>query len=436
MKASPVSLVPLFLLGSLSACGLDPDLAAPTGAQAAALATTWSTEQKLVSASPAAGNVRTAINDAGVAVVVFDQTIATNVTQVQAAVRTGGVWSAVAPLSDPALTAQGSAAAVDAAGHVTVAFTAGGALYETSWSAGTWTAPAQLPVSPGYDTLLGLRATAAGELQAIAAARRTVGSIGRPATIDLQALVKTTGTWGAPAQLTATPVAVVGGLGFHMNPAGQALVHAGFNVFRSPAPGRWGTGEVIPAGAGQVYTSSAALDEGGRSYFVFMKRYGGTLLSTAALGAAFGTPKAISKLTPLGSTVSVVAASPDHALIFGVDYSTYKARATATADGGKTWGGLLTLGGGAYSTDLLSAAGSTSGLYAVSFSSDGNALWVATGSGLGSGAAAWTKQRLAVNYALGSAAVAGTEVVAGWARGTNASLSSYVVGAASGVVTP
>ena len=430
MKTSLMSTVAFggLLAFSITGClsPVDPaDETAPVAEASDALSAAWTKEKVIATAPIDALNVRTAINAAGRAVAVWDEPRASGATLVRASVLDGGLWGPPSDLSDAAGVSANAGAVVDPAGTITVFWSSGGAWKDAVLSGGAWSPAEPIPASPGFTLLAGVGVNAAGDVQIATVAQRSA-----PIRFEAESLVKPAGgAWGAPVPITSTPVG--GRPFFTMNSSGQAMLTAGFAIFRSPAPGVWGAPQTITPSGGQVYSTGATLDAGGRGYFFFVSRYGGTNISTAPMGGAWSTPKTVAKFATLGSSVALAASSADRALVYGVDYSNNKGRAAATTDGGKTWGALNVIGPW---TDMMVATGSDSGLYAMSYLSD--AFWVATGSGTGTAANAWTKVKLAPNFPLGSAAISGTAVVAAWSRYPLVGVGDSMVGVATGTVTP
>jgi hypothetical protein len=118
--------------------------------------------------------------------------------------------------------------------------------------------------------------------------------------------------------------------------------------------------------------------------------------------------------------------------------NTGNVRASVSTDGGLKWGALVNFGYGSGPQTV----GSENGLFALSWDSAGvnwDRFIVATGTGVGTGTAAWVKNTLAGNNATGHVSIAGNvpggnaQTVAGWGRWD---AIGDVVGLSSGIVAP
>jgi hypothetical protein len=412
------------LLAALAASGCAPDADPGAATLAAVTSAAWTPEAVVGTSALGVLRARTAINGAGVAVAVWDDRLTATVTRVWASVYAGGAWTPPRALSDGAVTAASATPVVAPSGAVTVLWETGGGAWSADCVGGVWSASVAVPSEPGYGHIVGAGVDGAGNLELVAGALRA----GSTAAYDVEAIVRTgAGVWGAPVRF-ASGATVASRL--VMNGAGQAILHTGLTVTRSNALGVWGAPQTL-ALAGQVYSTSVALDAGGRGYLAARSRYGGANVSTSTATTAWTTFKRVAKFDVLGSSLGVVASSSGRALVYGEDYSTGMVRASATTNGGGAWGGLVNLGVGA----LVGAAGGDRGLYAVGWL-DNETLRVATGTGVGTGTNAWVKAPVAGLYAWGVLAVSGTRAAAVWYRGADAGLSSFVVGAATATLTP
>lgn len=406
-------------------CATWEEVPPEVGAQVEAVTTaTWAPETAL--ATPAMGvlRMRVATNDAGDAAVVWDERLSVSLNRVWAAVFTGGRWSAPYALSDGVTNGASGGVTVSPSGAVTVFWMTNGAPWSADCTGGAWGAAQRVPTDALYTNIVGAAVDRNGNIEVVAGYPRTAATY--PA-YDLESLVRApTGAWSAPVRFsTASGVAPK----FVMNRNGQAVVKTGMVLYRSSALGVWSAPQTI-ALAGQIYSTDVAIDAGGRGYFVARSRYGGANLSTSTPTSAWTAPRRVTKFDVLGSTLMVAASSADHAVIFGQDYSTGMARASVTANGGGAWGGLVNLGAG---TPI--GVGSESGLYAIGWNED-PLFRVATGTGSGTGTAAWVKTTLTTNYPYGALGLAGNRAVSAWTRGGDASLTTYVVGASAATLAP
>jgi len=423
---------------------------------ASAATATWSSEQVLESSIDGATNIHTAISEAGTSVVVWDKLVGVDpqhpygIYQVSASVHTSnGGWSVNTPLTGPDATNAG--AVVDPFGTVTVFWTSGGVSYDASSIDGgkNWSSPEIIDDS-GYTLVSGVNAQVGpsvgadkdGNIIVVMTKPRSTS----PVSYDAKALVKPlNGTWSTEALLTGTGgIGIFGSIRLYVNSDGQALFNSGFSTFRRDPQTqvKWGTEQTVSvAGLGQIYSASAGLDAGGNGYFVFRTRYSGAFLSTSTPVTGWTKPRHVAKFDILGSSLQVTGSSPGYALVYGNDMNTGAVRATVTADTGATWGALTNFGFG----DSPFAAGSENGLYSIGWSSGGtnwDRYTVASGTGIGTGTAAWVKKALAGNFAGGSVAVAGSiaggsaQSVAGWGRMATAIGGGTDIGAATGTVAP
>lgn len=397
-------------------------VAAPAGAASA----TWSTET--VVAGPSAAQptrLATAVNGDGASATVWDQAGAGG-SQVMAAVTVGGVTTTTA-LTDGSSTATNGGVVVDDLGRATVFWHEGDAWWDATSTGGAWSAPETVPTGPGYRQLAGVGITSSGTVELVALAPG--GRLGSEA----QALVKPAGgAWSPPVQLTAAPVPGVPR--FLVNRRGQALLTIGFTTWRSPAPGSWDPPQQVVQLAGQTYATSAALDAGGRAYFLQVNRYGGTNLSTSTPTTSWTAPRRINAFASLGSSAAIVGSSRDHALVYGVDMVSGRPKLLATVNGGSGWKGSKPL---RVVADAVGAVGSESGQYAV-WVDNNTPYQVLTGTGVATTtSSAWAVSPvLARHYAMGPVAMSGDRVAASWSRGTDDWLGAWLVGTAGAVALP
>jgi len=430
---------------------------------------TWSPEQ-IVATIPQATNVRTAVNAAGTSVVIWDQFIPGSAD----AAHLYGRWQVYASVCTPnpppqapncnilpqALTDAGTVdnatnagAVVAPSGTVTVFWnslgtsTAFSASSSSTDGGNSWSAPEQVPGTAGYTLLSGGNAEVGPSVGVDGAGNIIVAMVNPPATIpvaqtgySVQTLVKdaATGSWSSPVPLNNS-VGIFGSGKLFVNSDGQALLNFGFTTFRRDTQGNWGAPQTVPtAGMGQIYSASAGFDAGGKAYFVYRTHYSGAFLSTSTPTTAWTTPKHIAKFDILGSSLVVRGSSAGHAIVYGNDMNTGNVRATVTADGAATWGSLVSFGLG----NNPQAVGSENGLYAISWDSAGanwDRYFVASGTGIGTGTAAWVKTNLVGNNASGSVAIAGNvpggnaQAVAGWTRWDTV---TDVAGVSLGTVAP
>jgi len=430
---------------------------------------TWSPEQ-IVATIPQATNVRTAVNAAGTSVVIWDQFIPGSAD----AAHLYGRWQVYASVCTPnpppqapncnilpqALTDAGTldnatnaGAVVAPSGTVTVFWNSLGT--STAFSASSssndggnlWSAPEQVPGTAGYTLLSGGNAEVGPSVGVDGAGNIIVAMVNPPATIpvaqtgySVQTLVKdaATGSWSSPVPLNNS-VGIFGSGKLFVNSDGQALLNFGFTTFRRDTQGNWGAPQTVPtAGMGQIYSASAGFDAGGKAYFVYRTHYLGAFLSTSTPTTTWTTPKHIAKFDILGSSLVVRGSSAGHAIVYGNDMNTGNVRATVTADGAATWGSLVSFGLG----NNPQAVGCENGLYAISWDSAGanwDRYFVASGTGIGTGTAAWVKTNLVGNNASGPVAIAGNapggnaQTVAGWTRWDTV---TDVAGVSLGTVAP
>jgi len=212
-----------------------------------------------------------------------------------------------------------------------------------------------------------------------------------------------------------------------MNGNGQGLLVAGYQSFRSASTGVWNrVAQVIPSLAGQTYTTDVAMDAAGNGYFVLYNRYGGANVATSTPTSAWTRLRRVTKFEVMGSSIYVTASSAGHAMIYGVDYTTGKLRASVTTTTGSTWGALTNIG---LISGSAQAVGSESGLYAVAW--DGKVT-----AGTGEGTAAWLTKTVATNPYFGDVALNGGNAATVWLRGSDATLTNYVISARTGAVGP
>ena len=419
----------------------------------------WSAEQILTSSQST--NLRTAINAAGTSVMVWDQYIPGSAD----ATHLYGRWQVYASVCIPRQAPQApvcstpqaftdgtnipdatnAGAVVAPSGKVTVFWNSTAtptvySAYSSSSDAGaTWSQEERIPGDAGYTLLSGVYSEVGPSVGIDGNGNIIVAMVNPPTAywtmrtvFGVQTLMKdaSTNTWGSPVQLS-TGVGILGSAKLFVNTDGQALLNMGFTSFRrwrdnATGAWNWSPQTVQTAGMGQIYSASAGFDAGGKAYFVYRTRYSGAFLSTSAPTVAnpnptWTTPKPVAKFDILGSSLLIRGSSSGHAIVYGNDMNTGYVRAAVTADGGKTWGNLVNMGIGSNPH----AAGSENGLYALSWESAGanwDRYFVAIGTGIGTGTAAWVKKNLIGNNASGPASIAGSilggnaQVVAGWIR--------------------
>lgn len=401
-------------------------LAIATSWPASAATSSWSTESPL--AQPVQGSVyvRSAVNEGGVAASVWDQRVTTSTSDVFVSVYSPGAnggWSAAKQLNTtPVLYSANAGAVVTPSGDVTVFWSESDLPYYAVYSNGAWGPATAVPADAGYGIVAGAGADKDGYVQFAMAARRPNGAY---SAYDVEFLVKDPlGNWSAPIPLTSAPGAYPA---FMMNSSGQGLLVAGYQAFRSAATGVWNRVPLtIPSLAGQTYSTDVAMDAAGNGYFVLYNRYGGANITTSTPTSAWKKLRRVRKFEAMGSSIYVTASSAGHAMIYGVDYSTGKLRASVTTTTGSTWGALTNIG-------LIygnpQAAGSESGLYAIAW--DGK---VTAGSGEGTGTAAWLTKSVSANPYFGDVALAGGTAATVWLRASDATLTDFVIAARSGIV--
>lgn len=445
------SLSPRRLLACAAVAMLLAGAATPAGAASAV----WTAETLLASKLLGASRVDAAVSPAGRSAVVWDKLIGFDpghpygIFQVYGAARAtqAGPWSATTALSD--VDAYNAGAVVDpVTGKTTAFWTSLGISYlaSTADSGATWTRET-IPADAGYSILTTVYSQVAPFVDIDAAGNITVILVkpraGLANSYDVEAMVKAAdGTWSAPIPISGTAGAgLFGSARLNVLADGQAFLNFGFTTFRRSAAGVWDAPQSINiAGYGQVYSASADMDAGGRAYFVFRSRYGGALLSTSTPGSAWSKPRHVAKLDTLGSSLQVAAASSAHAVVYGNDIYSGTVRATVTGDAAATWGPLFAFGFG----DNPQASGSENGQFVLGWSSGGlnaDRYFVASGTGIGTAAVAWTKKNLAGGMAAGSVAIAGqgaggnAQAVAGWFRWAG-NVNGNAIGASSGLLTP
>lgn len=433
-----------------------------------AASATWSPEQ-IVATIPQATNIRTAVNATGTSVVIWDEFIPGSAD----AAHLYGRWRVYASVCPPnpapqapncnilphAFTDAGTVdnatnagAVVAPSGNVTVFWnslgtsTAFSASSSSSDGGNSWSDPEQVPGTAGYTLLSGVNAEVGPSVGVDGAGNIIVVMINPPATTpvaqtgySVQTLVKDSskGVWSNPPVQLSNGVGIFGSGKLFVNSDGQALLNFGFTSFRRDTQGNWGAPQTVStAGMGQIYAASAGFDAGGKAYFVYRTHYQGAFLSTSTPTTTWTTPKHIAKFDILGSSLVVRGSSAGHAIVYGNDMNTGNVRAAVTADSAATWGSLVSFGLG----NNPQAVGSENGLYAISWDSAGanwDRYFVASGTGVGTGTAAWVKKNLAGNNASGPAAIAGNvpggnaQTVAGWTRWDTV---ADVVGASLGTV--
>lgn len=419
-----------------------------------AAAATWSPEQVIsrLTTSTQIANIRSAVNNTGTSVIIWDQSIpgsgdATHLYgrwQVYASVCTPPSAQITPICSAPYAFTDGTSvpdatnagAVVSPSGTVTVFWNsfATPTIYSASSNSAdsgqNWSTSEQLPGGAGYTLLSGVYAEVGPSVGVDGNGNIIVAMVNPPSTTPLsktgysvQTLVKdsTTGLWSSPLQLS-NAAGIYGSAKLFVNSDGQALLNFGYTSFRRDSQGHWGAPQTVStAGKGQIYSASAGFDAGGKAYFVYRTRYFGAFLSTSTPTSAWTTPKHIAKFDILGSSLIVRGSSAGHAIVYGNDMNTGNVRATVTADGATTWGNLVSFGLGSNPR----AAGSENGLYAISWDSTGvnwDRYFVASGTGIGTGTAAWVKKNLAGNNATGPVSIAGSipggnsQTVAAWLR--------------------
>ena len=424
----------------------------------------WSAEQ-IVATSPST-YVRTAVNATGTSAIIWNQFIPGSIDATHPYGRNqvyGSVCKAQPAPQVPTcsasfaftdgttvLNAANMGAVVSPSGKVTVFWntlettpptTTYSASASSSDAGQNWSAQEQLPGSAGY-SLFGqsVGVDANGNIVAV-----MVSPTAPKAIYSVQALVKdgATGLWSARSQLS-NGTYLFGSINLFVNSDGQALLNLGFTSFRRDVNGNWAAPQTVPiVGMGQIFSTNAGFDAGGKAYFVYRTHYLGAYLSTSSPtptnpNPVWSKPKRIAKFDILGSSLIVRGSSAGHAIIFGNDMNTGNVRASVTADGGATWGALVNFGYGS----SPQAVGSENGLFALSWDSAGtnwDRFIVAAGTGVGTGTTAWIKNNLAGNNAIGSVSIAGNvpggsaQTVAGWGRWD---AIGDVVGLSSGIVAP
>lgn len=392
----------------------------------AAAVTSWMPETLLQQNFTSVWWVRTAVNDSGTAVAVWDQQDGAGTTQVFASVYTPGApgtWSSARPLGAQGMGVGNKAAIVTPSGLIFVFWMEGSAYYLATYN-GSWSLPETIPAETGYTLPVGAGVDSAGNLQ-VAVAFQVTGGTYR--TYNVEVLMRyPDGMWTTPVHVNTTPISYPR---FVMNRSGQALVAGGLLIHRSPGFGVWGTPQAIDGIGGQIDSTDVAIDAGGNGYFVYRSRYGGANLSTSTLSTAWTRPRHLLKFDILGRSLAVAASSAGHAAIYGQDYNTYNAFVGSTTDGGRTWGGKNF--GLAYSGPKVTA--SESGLYAVCWVDKTEAFRVAIGNGTNTG---WTQSLMAYNYPDGPVAISGTQISAAWVRWIDSLYSYQVVGTRTGSVLP
>jgi len=155
---------------------------------------------------------------------------------------------------------------------------------------------------------------------------------------------------------------------------------------------------------------------------------GSSTRSTSTPTSAWSKLRRVTKFEVMGSSIYLTASSAGHAMIYGVDYTTGKLRASVTTTLGRTWGALKNIG---LINTSVQAAGSETGLYAIAW--DGK---VTAGTGEGTGTAAWLTTTVATNPYFGDVVLNGTTAVTAWLRASDASLVDYAIAARTGTVGP
>jgi hypothetical protein len=388
----------------------------------------WSTESQL--AQPVQGSVyvRSAVNAGGVAATVWDQRLTASTSDVWVSVYTPGAnggWSAAKRLNaTPVLYSANAGAVVAPSGDVTVFWSESDLPFYAVHHNGAWGPATVIPADAGYGIVAGAGTDKDGYIQFAMAARRPNGVY---SAYDVEFVVADPlGNWSAPIPLTSTPGAYPA---FMMNSSGQGLLVAGYRAFRSASTGVWNRVPLtIPSLAGQTYATDVAMDAVGNGYFVLYNRYGGANITTSTPASAWTKLRRVKKFEVMGSSLYVTASSAGHAMIYGVDFTTGKLRASVTTTKGSTWGALANIG---LINGDARAAGSETGLYAIAW--DGK---VTAGSGEGTGTAAWLTKSVAANPYVGDVALAGGTAATVWLRANDATLTDYVVAARNGTVGP
>ncbi|MCX7054900.1 MAG: hypothetical protein NTU56_11935, partial [Proteobacteria bacterium] len=356
---------------------------------AGAATSTWSTETPL--AQPAQGSVyvKSAVNAGGVAAAVWDQRLTTSTSDVFVSVYAPGAnggWSPAKQLTaTPTLYSANAGVVVAPSGDVTVFWSESDLPYYTVYHNGAWSPATVIPADSGYGMIAGAGADKDGNVQFAMAARRPNGVY---SAYDVEFVVKDPlGNWRAPIPLTSTPGAYPA---FMMNSNGQGLLVAGYQAFRSASTGVWNrVPQAIPSLAGQTYATDVAMDAAGNGYFVLYNRYGGANVTTSTPTSAWTKLRRVTKFEVMGSSIYVTASSAGHAMIYGVDFTTGKLRASVTTTTGSTWGALTNIG---LISGSAQAAGSETGLYAIAW--DGK---VTAGTGGGAGTGAWLTRSVSAN---------------------------------------
>lgn len=425
-------------------------------AAARAASSTWSPEAMLATDLPfseSAVRVRSAVNTAGRAVVVWDNPLPAgggigfgNRFQTYAAVRSTATspWSTATPLSADGATAQSAAAVVDGVGNVTAIWTSNGSSRAaSSRDAGATWSQETIPGDAGFSAPpLGMAdVDRVGNITVILLKQRPSTS-----TFDAEAVVRSVdGTWLPPVLLTgAEGVNVTGRPRLSVLRDGRAMASIGATTFWRTSSGRWGAPKNVDlAGLGVIDQSSADMDAGGKGYFVFRavtSGVGGVFVSTSTSSSGWSAPRHVAMFDPIGTGLQVTGSSRGRAIISGSGAA--GVLVSATSDGGSTWSAPTSLGFGFEPT----AAGSENGFYALgwnSFGATGVALSVAAGGGPGRGAPSWVVTDLGDEVRSGSPSVAisgraGTtsaKTVAGWERDGAATTGGRAVLSSTGTVS-
>ncbi len=413
-----------FALGATAALVLAFATLSPAGAATS----NWSTETTL--AQPIQGSlyVKSAVNAAGIAASVWDERLSIGTSDLFVSVHTpvtNGGWSPARRLNaTPVVYSANAGAVVAPSGDVTVFWSESELPYYAVYRNGAWGPATVVPADPGYGIIAGAGVDKDGNVQFAMVARRPNGAY---SAYDVEFVVKDPlGNWSATIPLTTSPGAYPV---FMMNSSGQGLLVAGYQAFRSASTGVWNrVARVIPSLAGQTYATDVAMDAAGNGYFVLYNRYGGANVTTSTPTSAWTKLRRVTKFEVMGSSIYLTASSAGHAMIYGVDWSTGKLRASVTTTSGRTWGALTNIG---LINGSAMAVGSENGLYALAW--DGK---VTAGTGVGKGAAAWFTNTVSANPYFGDVALAGDTAATTWLRASDPTLTDYVIGVRTGSVGP
>jgi hypothetical protein len=392
-------------------------IAAPLAVHAATAK--WSPESMLASGfafSESDSHPGMAVSASGRAVAIWDKPLPqTGIgfggpKEVYASVHTPatGTWSASSRLSTPGVNALNAGAVVDpASGKATVAWTSGGIPYASSSSDGgvNWITSA-VPVPAGFNFLINsnlIDTDSKGNITFILIKARATAD-----GYDIAAIVRTSGgTWRAPMMVNgATGVPIQAMPSLEVISDGRALLALGTTTFRRNARGVWLAPQTLNvSGFDIVDRVSVDMDANGRGYALLRAvtgNVGALYLYTSSQSGGWSLPRTMPALEGYYGGMQITGSSSGRALISATD-STGHVRAMATSDGGSTWSAATDLGVGFNPQ----ADGSESGLYAITWTGSGTAgygAWIASGSGLGTGA--WTKSAIGTYVRLDTPVVA------------------------------